>query len=71
MQACESQTAPTSMALMCRWGSRPQHHKRKSAISFGPPKRRAAELYVLVVNSIQTLLCLLRRMRGGCCGYVT
>src|SRR3972149_5427442 len=21
-------TAPTSMALMCRWRSRPQHHKR-------------------------------------------
>src|SRR6187551_2806367 len=24
-------TAPTSLALMCRWRSRPQHHKRTSA----------------------------------------
>src|SRR5216684_1691206 len=26
-------TAPTSMALPCRWRSRPQHHKRSSARS--------------------------------------
>src|SRR3990172_11706274 len=25
-------TAPTSMALMCRWRSRPQHHKRTCAL---------------------------------------
>jgi hypothetical protein len=25
-------TAPTSMALMCRWGSRPQHQKRTSLL---------------------------------------
>jgi hypothetical protein len=53
------------MALTCRWGSRPRHHKRKLAISFGPPKRRAAEMYVRVVNSIQTLLSLLRMKAKG------
>src|SRR6267143_703185 len=26
-------TAPTSMALPCRWRSRPQHHKQTSALS--------------------------------------
>src|SRR6188508_3362138 len=28
-------TAPTSVALMCRWRSRPQHQKRTSALSLG------------------------------------
>src|ERR1700741_3016757 len=29
-------TAPTSMALQCRWRSRPQHHKRTRAPRSGP-----------------------------------
>jgi hypothetical protein len=28
LQIVGALTAPTSMALMCRWRSRPQHHKR-------------------------------------------
>ena len=67
----ESLNTPRLWHSRAGGGSRPRHHKRKSAISFGPLKRRAAEMYVPVVNSIQTLLSLLRRTQGGCCGCVT
>jgi hypothetical protein len=33
-------TAPTSMAPMCRWRSRPQHHKRKWASGGNSPNQR-------------------------------
>src|SRR5215211_9487181 len=42
-------TAPTSMALACRWRSRPQHQKRKSSelfdhlVSEGEQRRRHGE----------------------------
>src|ERR1700719_4367079 len=34
-------TAPTSMALPCRWTSRPQHPKRSLATFIRSPRRRA------------------------------
>jgi hypothetical protein len=39
----------------------PKSAGETGTIPFDPPKRRAVEIHVLVVNSIQTLLCLLRK----------
>src|SRR5262245_23793296 len=41
-------TAPTSMALTCRWRSRPQHHKRTTAPQTDQVHRRADLLDHLV-----------------------
>src|SRR5271154_6537822 len=56
-------TAPTSMALTCRWRSRPQHHKRISA-----PSRRRHFLGSSVAASVAPLLRLVssaRRLDGA------
>src|SRR6476660_10517184 len=44
LQIVGALTAPTSMALMCRWRSRPQHQKRTSR----PPALRSGQLVATV-----------------------
>jgi hypothetical protein len=39
-------TAPTSVALACRWRSRPQHQKATSADSFRSPHPGVCELLI-------------------------